>query len=637
MKKSFVIALFVGLSFLAFSCAEPAAEETTDSVIKAGDMVFHATLSDPQTKTELYQDGDALKIYWAPGDKITVFYKGVETLAKNGGSNGFEAQLSSLSPTTDFRGTLPNVSTSASTDPYYYAIYPYRGTGNYYLVDDNDIPTLKPQVNSTQSPAVENGVATNSVMVHVGRSDNTSIPMYNVGSLFRFKITARDDIRKVEFRGKKSEKICGAFTVQFDEDGKPVNISAGAKTVINLTKSSDMGTSFVKDTWYYISLLPTKFTKGVSVTLYTPTMKGIRNIQAVTFERNHCRGAASIDEAVEFAPAITTNLLLNNVEGVTETTLWPHGTASLSYTLTGPINNALTLEDLGLANSDVQWSSDDTDVATVSDGVVTGMAAGNATITVKGIKDEVEWFSGSFTVTVTEAASQLVAKPFIVDESGTTVNFATGNLYTPDGGTTYAFHTFQGQVYSTEENWSVDGQRDLLQWSEIATREPDTADGTDIPTVFNSVWRALTFDQWEYIINTRTANTLNSVENARYAKATVNGISGLLLFPDEYEHPSGVSLPNEKSINKTNCAFSLNYYSETDWEKLEKAGVVFLPLGGHRTGSTWNYDGRYWSCSTRNFESKTGGRLQVSEGYCRVTSNAKTDYMSVRLIRFVTE
>lgn len=636
MKKSFVIALFVGLSFLAFSCAEPAAEETTLPVNESGDMVFHATFADPQTKTELYQDGDALKVYWAPNERITLFYKGIEALSKNGGSDGFQAKdLTTISPTADFFGKFPDVSGSTSTDEYIYAIFPYRGTGNYYTLDSG-VPTLKAQSNSTQSPAVENGVATNNAMVHAGRSNTTEIPMHNISSLFRFKVTEREDICRVEFRGKKNEGFCGLFSFQFDENGVPVNISAGDKKVVNLSKKSDYSVPFEQNVWYYISLIPTNFTNGIKVTLYTPTSKGVRETRPVIFERNHCRGAVSIDSDVEFVPSVTTSILLNGTVA-TETTLWPRGTAELSYTtLKGPLNNDLTLNDLNLTESDVQWTSSDPDVATVENGVVTGVAAGTTTITVTGAKDGVTWFSKDFSVTVTEAASQLVAKSFTVDENGTTVNFAAGNLYTPDGGTTYAVHSFQGQVYSTEENWSVDGQRDLLQWSEIATREPDTADGTDIPTVFNSVWRALTFDQWEYIINTRTANTLNSVENARYAKATVNGISGLLLFPDEYEHPSDVSLPNKKSINKTNCAFSLNYYSETAWEKLEKAGVVFLPLGGHLTGSTWNYDGRYWSCSTRNTNTM-GGRLQVSEGYCRVTSNTKTDYMSVRLVRFVTE
>lgn len=621
MKRVFMFVLLACMTLFVSACIEPVVENVPEK-IAGGETVFSATLVNPSTKAELNEDNTGLHVLWSSVDKISLIY--------GGKTNFFFSTNNSPAATTSFTGTLQQVE---NQDPYFYAIYPSHNAADKY----ENGGYITPQLNQTQAYAnagtfsfkshADGGVGSGAIFV--GRSDTHSISFYNVCSFLRFKVTDNDDIIRVDLEGRNDEKICSSFKVGFNSDGTPdVTLTENTKKgPIKLSREGNL--PFEKNQWYYITLLPTEFVNGAKITIYTETGSLVRTIGGpLNFNMNECRSIASID-AGKTIPDKVKKIIQLNGKSISSTTLWPHGTAALSLKLTGPLNNNVIIPD------SVTWSSDDENeaIVKVADGVVTGVANGNAVITATATyKDKT--YSASCTVTVTEAASLLVAKSFTVDENGTTVNFAAGNLYTPDGGTTYAAHSFQGQVYSTEENWSVDGQRDLLQWSEIATREPDTADGTDIPTVFNSVWRTLTFDQWEYIINTRTANTLNSVENARYAKATVNGISGLLLFPDEYEHPSGVSLPNEKSINKTNCAFSLNYYSETDWEKLEKAGVVFLPLGGHRTGSTWNYDGRYWSCSTRN---TLGGRLQVSERYCRVSSNSKTDYMSVRLVRFVTE
>ena len=115
-------------------------------------------------------------------------------------------------------------------------------------------------------------------------------------------------------------------------------------------------------------------------------------------------------------------------------------------------------------------------------------------------------------------------------------------------------------------------------------------------------WRTLTSDEWAYLLNTRAASTVNSTENARYAKATVNNVSGLILFPDSYTHPDGV-YPTFK-INEADKYFYNNVYSGDDWLSMENAGAVFLPAAGIREGSSVsavNSSGRYWtSTSTSN-------------------------------------
>lgn len=114
-------------------------------------------------------------------------------------------------------------------------------------------------------------------------------------------------------------------------------------------------------------------------------------------------------------------------------------------------------------------------------------------------------------------------------------------------------------------------------------------------------WRTLTKDEWKYVFNTRQASMINGIANARYAKAKVINVQGVILFPDVYTHPDGVALP--MSINDIgNTGWNGNNYSNSDWIKMEAAGAVFLPATGKR-GGTLILDvelpyGHYWSASS---------------------------------------
>ena len=75
-------------------------------------------------------------------------------------------------------------------------------------------------------------------------------------------------------------------------------------------------------------------------------------------------------------------------------------------------------------------------------------------------------------------------------------------------------------------------------------------------------WQTLTGSEWQYVLNER-ANATN-----RKAVATVADVKGLVLLPDEWTAPSGVSLTSGGT------------YTDEQWTTLEKAGAVFLPAAG---------------------------------------------------------
>ena len=117
----------------------------------------------------------------------------------------------------------------------------------------------------------------------------------------------------------------------------------------------------------------------------------------------------------------------------------------------------------------------------------------------------------------------------------------------------------------------------------------------------NSGWRTPSKDEWVYVFNTRSASTVNGVANARYAMATVNNVKGIMVFPDVYTHPAGVTAPS--NINVNNAAFSSNNYTGDDWTAIEANGVLLLPAAGYRQGTAVYQYGSfcdYWSSSYKD-------------------------------------
>lgn len=130
--------------------------------------------------------------------------------------------------------------------------------------------------------------------------------------------------------------------------------------------------------------------------------------------------------------------------------------------------------------------------------------------------------------------------------------------------------------------------------------------GMNFPVDGKNPWFAPKCVEWRYLMFERLATELNGVYNARYARALVNGVKGIILFPDVYDHPSDVTLPTHNSINYTNNngngSYADNNYTVADWTKMAKAGAVFLPITGQREykgGWKFTYmdhgDGHYWT------------------------------------------
>ena len=149
--------------------------------------------------------------------------------------------------------------------------------------------------------------------------------------------------------------------------------------------------------------------------------------------------------------------------------------------------------------------------------------------------------------------------------------------------------------------------------------------GNDAP----NTWRTLTYEEWNYLRNTRTnASSLKGV-------AQVDGVNGLIFLPDNWVCPAGVTFKSG-----FHSSYGVDYYAAyqtftaDQWSMLEAAGAVFLPAAGVRIGLdvlNVQYYGYYWSATEDN--SYIAFCLDFYSVYTGMNSSPRYGGQSVRLVK----
>ena len=105
-------------------------------------------------------------------------------------------------------------------------------------------------------------------------------------------------------------------------------------------------------------------------------------------------------------------------------------------------------------------------------------------------------------------------------------------------------------------------------------------------------WRTLTQSEWHYLFVTRT----NASD--KHGTGNINGVSGLIILPDNWTQPSGCTFISGFPTNSNSFDWTLNSYTLAQWAQMEASGAVFLPASGRRYGTdAGNVGGNsyYWS------------------------------------------
>ena len=207
---------------------------------------------------------------------------------------------------------------------------------------------------------------------------------------------------------------------------------------------------------------------------------------------------------------------------------------------------------------------------------------------------------------------ETINEPYFSVSETQKVTFSPGNLQYHPANNEWRFAPSQLDYIGTANSncsSTYNGWLDLFGWSTSATNfgvstsyDENDYSGSFVDWGTNTIgndapntWRTLTYDEWKYLLKTRpNANSLKGV-------AQVNGVNGLILLPDNWVCPAGVTF--KSGFHRSS---GVDYYAAyqtftaDQWSKLESAGAVFLPAAGYRAGSAVDgvrQRGYYWSAT----------------------------------------
>ena len=233
---------------------------------------------------------------------------------------------------------------------------------------------------------------------------------------------------------------------------------------------------------------------------------------------------------------------------------------------------------------------------------------------------------------------------FTINSSGDKVYFSKGNLRYASG--TWSFFDNQYDYYTSYSadawdkfGWSTSattyGMNTSDQESDYSGDFVDWGSNSDLQTALGTGWFTLSKDEWVYLFGTDSSNKRTTTSGLYFAKATVNGVSGVILLPDDWS-TSNYSL---NSTNSTGAAYDTNTISESDWSSnFEAHGCVFLPAAGFRKGTSVNNvgshgnHGNYWSSTASGTDQAYCVIFNSGDVY-PVINNIRNYGFSVRLVR----
>jgi len=151
-----------------------------------------------------------------------------------------------------------------------------------------------------------------------------------------------------------------------------------------------------------------------------------------------------------------------------------------------------------------------------------------------------------------------------------------------------------------------------------------------------NMWCTLTKAEWDYLLGGSSSKREDAV--AKRELATVCGMEGLLVLPDVFDTPQGITI--SKTIAAGNYNFTTNVYGVTQWALLESEGCLFLPMSGSRNYNSWEKPyGSYVQTNSGNYWTGSGGTVekkayytQFGPTYIQTTEGFAYYGMAVRLV-----
>lgn len=586
MKKirfSLMLAIF---GCIAFSCTEKEIEPSEPKeIIEDGfTEVITGKVDEGKTKANITNAG--VFSWTETKDKVAVHLSNdVEDIHRYKASSGASVSASSA----EFSITMTRENTYRDA----FAVYPS------YLVDCSSSPgpanygqdgyPLDITLPSSYSLADVAGVHTPVAMISSNSGGNTW-SFKHIGAMLRVIINnVPGNTAKIAV-SMPGKKICGDFSI-------PAPVTPGTS---KLETSDDAGNDKVTITDLYFNP-NTPFYDGVRISIPLPT-GSYPTLSIICYDSSD-------------------NVLLQQLNRPVDYDLPRAGGALLTVTLGGVTVNAAG------------------DQVVFAPGNLQAFVTGNHPIDTGYVKSVSEWRFAAHQYDVLEASGTSFADNSWVDLFSWQGTSSPMAKYIPNYGVCTYYNFDDTDVipsnYFTAGGTANRGEKIASDWGNLQI-------GNYAPGTWRTPAYSTDDPEWDYILNSRSASTVGGVDNARFIKAYINeSIRGLIIFPDYYTHPDGITAVYTKAVNNHVAQKWSNMGLTGDqWEKMEANGATFLPVGGYRTGTTHNKgnsvssaQGRYHSSCGSEGSAKKYYHLLFEKDTVAKSSSNKPVGTSVRLVR----
>ena len=254
---------FIFVLFVLFTACQRA--ETPDPVTGLVKQTLRASLPKGDGTKTVVGGEDDTQILWVAGEEKVSIYSSLDAYREHtftkAASSGSSPQASA-----EFKGEAP----AGLTSNPFITLYPYDSS---VTILDNGTTVTVTGVNLPATQTAEDGSFENNLLItaakSTGNGDN-NVSLKHVCSGLRFKVSGdKKNIKSVSIRGNNGEKIAGDFSFSFVGE----NPIAGARTEEIVTLTAPSG-GFKADTYYYIVILPTTFSKGLTIYAETDSQIG---------------------------------------------------------------------------------------------------------------------------------------------------------------------------------------------------------------------------------------------------------------------------------------------------------------------------------------------------------------------------
>lgn len=225
----------------------------------------------------------------------------------------------------------------------------------------------------------------------------------------------------------------------------------------------------------------------------------------------------------------------------------------------------------------------------------------------------------------TDYANQDVVSLFGWGTSGCNLRETTSNYYYQPYSTYYNSNSESSYGYYGARYYGPDSNTANLT-GEFANGDWGVYNAMSNGGNAAGMWRTPSKDEWVYIIQSRNG------ASSKYGHASINGVNGVILLPDAWELPDGLSFTSGSS----NWA---NVYTIEQWELMETAGAVFLPAAGARMGTQMSTtyavgkNGYYWSSTHGVGANYRGHHVTINPNqFYPQNRSPRSEGLSVRLV-----